>query len=359
MAPPQSANVSRRAWICYLPHPLPFGTPTPYTPHLPEHNPLDIDTPSEPTSTIVLTSPSACFVDIRILKKVDLAGEKLEWAFAGWSESEDISIDKDNEDEDDVRSASTLVQPPSKAKPKPLGLTTHNHKEQENTNKPRFDPQLFGISNHIFQHNKDNDNASQATTAVASPKSQSPNCKTPTLRPTKRMTWHHHIDSRYPIGSSIPTDTGLIYPLNETQTIEIGCAVSFPGFPKGSCTNYEELWEDLDIHATRHDDGSNKKVCVVLRTQDVSPDQDPARGIVIRLGQFVQGILRKGESVTVERWELLKTESDADATWKRTFKLGPEGLPCAAAQREEDLELGMKIDMLGYEWEVAELIEWV
>jgi hypothetical protein len=73
----------------------------------------------------------------------------------------------------------------------------------------------------------------------------------------------------------------------------------------------------------------------------------------------MQGILRKGDSVTVERWELFRKESDAEATWKRTFKRGPEALPCAVVQREEDLELGMKIDMLGYEWEVVELVEWI
>jgi len=289
---------------------------------------------------------------VRILKTVDLNGKRLEWAFAGWSEGVDLPVDgaeQRSQENEDARSPSALVQSPSK--PTPLGLTTFNR------NKVRIDPQLFGISNH------GRDNVSQATTAVASPSSQDSNPQLPlstlTLRPTKRMTWHHYIDSRHRIDSpSIPTDTGVIYPLNDTKTLETGSAISFPGFPEGQHTNYEELWDDVEIYAI-NDGRPKRKVCVVLRTEDVTPYGDPVRGIVIRLGQFVQGILRKKDSVTVERWEFIKGENRAEGTWKRTFRIGSEGLPCAAAQRERDLEQGMKLDMLGYEWEVEELVEWV
>lgn len=47
------------------------------------------DRASEPTHTIVLTSPARRFVDIRILKDRDPAQPSLEWAFAGVSSSED------------------------------------------------------------------------------------------------------------------------------------------------------------------------------------------------------------------------------------------------------------------------------
>ncbi|KAJ9129642.1 hypothetical protein NKR19_g10267, partial [Coniochaeta hoffmannii] len=49
------------------------------------------DPPSEPTSTLVLTSPGRHFVDVRILLPLDsslpLSPEKLDWAFAGTSTS--------------------------------------------------------------------------------------------------------------------------------------------------------------------------------------------------------------------------------------------------------------------------------
>ncbi|TGJ78936.1 hypothetical protein E0Z10_g9829 [Xylaria hypoxylon] len=44
--------------------------------------------PSEPTSTVVLTSPERRFVDIRILKGVKEPGASVDWAFAGISSSE-------------------------------------------------------------------------------------------------------------------------------------------------------------------------------------------------------------------------------------------------------------------------------
>lgn len=47
------------------------------------------DPASEPTSTIVLTSPARRFVDMRILKDGDPAQPSLDWAFAGVSSSED------------------------------------------------------------------------------------------------------------------------------------------------------------------------------------------------------------------------------------------------------------------------------
>ncbi|KAF8316157.1 hypothetical protein DL93DRAFT_2040573, partial [Clavulina sp. PMI_390] len=41
------------------------------------------DPPSEPTSTIVLTSPTGWFVDVRIEKATPSNPESLQWAFAG------------------------------------------------------------------------------------------------------------------------------------------------------------------------------------------------------------------------------------------------------------------------------------
>lgn len=92
-----SANISIREYIYFLPHPLPPGTPVPYTPGLPDTNPLNLPPhPFEPTSTLVLTTPGKTFVDLRYLKPVNPTesplpnhGEtnRLEWGFAGTSSS--------------------------------------------------------------------------------------------------------------------------------------------------------------------------------------------------------------------------------------------------------------------------------
>ncbi|KAJ2981333.1 hypothetical protein NUW58_g6717 [Xylaria curta] len=47
------------------------------------------DAASEPTSTVVLTSPEHRFVDIRVIKDVEDPRTSLDWAFAGVSSSED------------------------------------------------------------------------------------------------------------------------------------------------------------------------------------------------------------------------------------------------------------------------------
>jgi hypothetical protein len=101
---PSNASISVRDYIYILPHPLPQGTPVPYTPGLPDRNPLHYPPhPFEPTSTLVLTSPARIFVDVRVLKPVkkgeelehglpNVGGpkERLEWAFAGTSGSVEI-----------------------------------------------------------------------------------------------------------------------------------------------------------------------------------------------------------------------------------------------------------------------------
>jgi hypothetical protein len=99
--PPPNASISVRDYIYFLPYPLPENTPVPYTPGLPDRNPLNYPAqPFEPTSTLVLTSPAKTFVDVRVLKPVRKGEgteglpneggpkERLEWAFAGASRSE-------------------------------------------------------------------------------------------------------------------------------------------------------------------------------------------------------------------------------------------------------------------------------
>jgi hypothetical protein len=68
---PANASISHRLYFYPLPHPLPPGTPIPYTPGLPTQNPLDLpETPVEPTSSLVLTSTTKQFVDIRVFKPI-------------------------------------------------------------------------------------------------------------------------------------------------------------------------------------------------------------------------------------------------------------------------------------------------
>jgi hypothetical protein len=113
---PSTANISVRQYIYYLPHPFPQDAPVPYTLGLPGTNPLKLNpVASEPTMTLVLTSSSGTFVDLRILRPMHAAEpmmpnaggdlHRLDWGFAGLSTSHAIEDKTGNGDS----SASTVM----------------------------------------------------------------------------------------------------------------------------------------------------------------------------------------------------------------------------------------------------------
>ncbi|KAF2191402.1 hypothetical protein K469DRAFT_458952, partial [Zopfia rhizophila CBS 207.26] len=270
--------ISARDYIYFLPHPLPDGTPIPYTTGLPTTNPLNLSPIlTEPTSTLVLTSPSQIFIDIRILKPIFSSDEllpntggpayRLEWGFAGRSTSAPI---------------------------------------------PR-----------------------QETKGV------------------KHSIWEHWVDSRWSIGSpEIPVDEGDLYPISSTQTLEFGTMFN----PTVSAIhNYEEMWSDIEVQRCGTE---TKKWCVVLMVNDAA---NGVRGMVIRLGQYCQGLLKKGDSVTVERWEYVEKEKDGmdvNGDWERVVRLGDSFVPCAVTFNPEKITPGSEVTYGNYEWVVEELVDW-
>ncbi|KAJ4305516.1 hypothetical protein N0V90_001047 [Kalmusia sp. IMI 367209] len=208
---PSNASISRREYLYPLPHPLPPGTPVPYSTGLPAVNPLNLPPhPVEPTHTLVLTSTRKQFVDIRVFKPI-------------------------------------LPE----------------------------DPEL-------------------------------PNEGAP---------------------EDIPPDTGTMYPISPTQTLEFGSAIN-PA--TGRMHSYEEFWTDVAIKATPSLADPDPPIwSVVLRLDE--PEQD-VRGCIVRLGQYCQGIVMKGSYVTVERWEFSVGEGEKEGDWKRTVRMGDQFLPlCAVA----------------------------
>ena len=275
-------NISLREYIYYLPHPLPPGTPVPYTPGLPSQNPLSLPPhPFEPTSTLVLTSPSLSFVDLRYLNPL------------------------------------TVSQPPA---PNPGDLG-------------RLDWGFAGESH--------------TRRAPASPHA--------TLGAFNRSSWTHWVDSRVRVGHVMAADEGDMYSLGDGRFLEVGFAFH-PHL--GRVAGHEELWRDVDVLST---EGSGRKRCVVLRCKDAARG---VRGVVVRVGQFCQGILMVGGEVTTERWEgEVFTEGvgekEEKAKWKRTARSGLGWLPCSVTWRNEKVVLGGKVVFKGFEWVVEEVWEWV
>ena len=81
-------------------------------------------------------------------------------------------------------------------------------------------------------------------------------------------------------------DEGDMWPLENGDVLEKG-AMPRPG--TGAVTEYEELWRDLDVAPAWR-----RSVVWVL---------DGRKGMVIRVGEWMEGILRDEMGITVERWE--------------------------------------------------------
>ncbi|KAL8660544.1 MAG: hypothetical protein Q9202_006438 [Teloschistes flavicans] len=213
--------------------------------------------PSEPTSTVVLTSPRSHFVDIRVFKRRpdqdtflastdDASLGELQWAFAGRSSS------------------------------------YHDSDER------RF------------------------------------------------SSWEHWVDS----GTDEPAeDKGEMISLENGDVLERG---ETRDEKTGKVEQYEELWTEMALVTP---DSQVENVCVVL---EVEEDNGRARGMVVRIGGWCQGILKKGQSVTVERWRW------DGGKWQSVVSLGESELPCKDVVEKGNYEEGREILSGGLKWRVVE-----
>ena len=116
----------------------------------------------------------------------------------------------------------------------------------------------------------------------------------------------------------------------------------------GKVITYEECWKDVEIKAVNGAPGLDSKVCVVLQLHD---DAHEARGMVVRLGQYVQGVIRVGDHFALERWEW----KGASEGWKRLVRIEDYFLPCNVAMEEEKIRLGGEVKFGEFVWKVVEL----
>ncbi|KAJ9150318.1 hypothetical protein NKR23_g3728 [Pleurostoma richardsiae] len=217
------------------------------------------DPASEPTSTLVLTSPGRRFVDVRVLKPAlrddepkNLSPDQLDWAFGGTSESSQ-----------------------------------------------RDDGHGGKVAHSTFQH------------------------------------W---VDSRAHAAEQI-RDEGDMFPQPDGTTLETGKMVN-PA--TGVETDYEEVWKDEEPIWI---DGASVP-CTVLQLQD---DDRGVRGMVVRLGQYCQGVMREGDDFTAERWEWRA------ARWALTARVGNGRVPCSGvANLDPQLKTGDALDDGDYRWKIVE-----
>ncbi|KAK6082488.1 hypothetical protein SCUP234_04327 [Seiridium cupressi] len=164
-------------------------------------------TPSEPTSTIVLTSPQRQFVDVRLLLPLPPRGSvreasKLDWAFGGASEHDDTA------------------NPP----------------------------------HSVFMH------------------------------------W---IDSRHLDAEAVRDEGDMCPGTSETESVETGRMVN-------PATGIEEAYEECWIDGLSDSDGKDVDASgFVLRYED-----EHGRGLMVKTGNHIQGVLRTGQEVGVVRWKV-------------------------------------------------------
>ncbi|KAK1826183.1 hypothetical protein QBC39DRAFT_269575 [Podospora conica] len=188
---------------------------------------------SEPTSTIVLTSPERRFVDIRVLLDAQplpdgtLPPSALDWAIAGTSTS--------------------------------------------------TDPDANTGSSHCV--------------------------------------WSHWISSRTADVNGV-ADEGDNHPQPDGSVLETGRMVN-PA--TGEVAAYEEVWVSEEVRGVQPEEGP---MCVVM---EMEGEGGGKRGMLVRLGQYCQAVVRAGEEVVVERWVC-----EGEGEWNRTVRVGGGGVEVPA-----------------------------
>ena len=128
------------------------------------------------------------------------------------------------------------------------------------------------------------------------------------------------------------------------ETIEYG-RMENPG--TGELEAYEECWVDLEIKKV---DGEGEIRSWVLRAEDVDAG---VRGVIARVGVYIQGVLRRGEDVSVGRWIW-----DVEKGWQPVAEIGRALVPRGLFSQEE-VVLGQKlVGDDGLEWACVESYSW-
>jgi len=81
--------------------------------------------------------------------------------------------------------------------------------------------------------------------------------------------------------------------------------------------------------------------------------QQKARGVVIRLGQFCQGLMMVDDEVELERWVFAH-----DGGWTRVAKLGSRVLPCGWVLNPGSVQEGDTLKSGEMLWTLTEKVEW-
>ena len=141
-----------------------------------------------------------------------------------------------------------------------------------------------------------------------------------------RCTWHHTIDSRTPNASAVKDNGSLVTKNNDGVKWEL----EYGTFPDG--TEYLEGWLPIPVNvdhvqevgldgAFLRTDGVRKVRWIALNYNDEAVGEEWPRGMVVRVGDWAQGIVRVGPGmrhVALTRW------FRRDEEWRRFLNVESE-----------------------------------
>ncbi|KAL1306035.1 hypothetical protein AAFC00_004163 [Neodothiora populina] len=185
--------------------------------------------------------------------------------------------------------------------------------------------------------------------------------------PTVHSTWTHTIDSQHKDCSNVSDSGDMFACADGIHVLERGEMVN-PA--TGKMTAYEEFWADYPAGYVREsgeeEQGKRWSVVVALEEADAG-----VKGLVVRVGEWCQGIIRVGDEICVERWRWSSTsasdpasgergggEEEIDNGWRRVARLGRLFLPCALTFMPAGLKEGSKVTYGDYKWEAQEVFSW-
>jgi hypothetical protein len=156
--------------------------------------------------------------------------------------------------------------------------------------------------------------------------------------------WTHWVDSKT---TEEVKDEGDMYPQENGEVLEYGSMLN-PA--KGVVEKYEERWVDLSPTVISPE---KEFVSWVMKCEDV---ERGVRGMVIRIGQYIQGVLRKGNEIKVGRWMWSTTNG-----WEIVVDIGgfPKDAPSRVFEKGTEVTEGSKWHANGaLDWECIEVCAW-
>ncbi|KAM3421565.1 hypothetical protein BST61_g1952 [Cercospora zeina] len=171
-----------------------------------------------------------------------------------------------------------------------------------------------------------------------------------------QSVWKHWVDSRTLLLPENVADSGVMTPMPDGRCLESG---EMADSVTGKLVSYEEMWRDVEASVCGEKDGGVKCLVLQMECETGGEKEEKARGMVIRLGQFCQGVVRVGEAFALERWVWEEEAAEKGGRgWRRQVRMGDLFLPCGPAMEHFDrLKVGGKITYGGAEWQVMELEE--